>query len=133
MTRLVPRLLGDVGDWFDVPALWPRSSLFRVEEYQEGDDYVIRAEMPGLDPDKDVTVSVSGGVLEISAQRREEKAGRRHSEFHYGTMHRSVTLPAGTVEDKISARYDKGVLEIRIPVAEPATAGRTIAVESGSQ
>jgi HSP20 family protein len=47
--------------------------LIRVDEYQDGGSLVIRAEMPGIDPEEDVEVTVSGGMLHIHAERHEEE------------------------------------------------------------
>src|SRR5579864_1168575 len=99
------------------------TGYLRVEEFQDGDDLVVRAEMPGIDPDKDVEVSVSDGALHISAHREEKsetksKDGYR-SEFRYGSFARTLQLPAGMDEDTVKATYTDGVLEIRVPVGPP--------------
>ena len=91
----------------------------RVEEYRDGDDVVVRAELPGIDPDQDVEVSVADGILHIEAHREEqseqkEKDGYR-SEFRYGSFSRSFVLPANTDEENVSASYNDGVLEVRLP------------------
>ena len=51
----------------------PGEELIRVDEYREGDTQVIRAELPGIDPDKDVDLTVADGMLRIHAQRRVEE------------------------------------------------------------
>jgi HSP20 family protein len=113
-----------------------KEDVLRVEAYEEGDELVIRAEMPGIDPAKDVDISVADGLLTIKAERREEnkqedKAGYR-SEFRYGMFRRSVELPAGVKEDDIKASYVDGILEVRVPAAEPAApAVRKIPVSYG--
>ncbi|NMI00333.1 Hsp20/alpha crystallin family protein [Pseudonocardia acidicola] len=108
-------------------ALWPGEDILRVDEYREGDTLVIRADLPGIDPDKDVTVSVSDGVLRIDAQRsheeKVEKRGYRRQELRYGSFHRALTLPEGVTDADVCATYTNGVLEIRIPMPEaPAPA-----------
>jgi HSP20 family molecular chaperone IbpA len=111
-------------DWLDSP--WSAAlsygpvHTFRVEDYTEDGTYTIRAELPGLDPEKDVEVTVESGMLTIHAERREETKADRHSEFKYGSLTRSVTLPQGTDPDKITASYDKGILKVTIPVPEGA-------------
>lgn len=97
--------------------------LMRVEEILEDETLVIRAEMPGIDPEKDVDISVSDGFLHIHAEREErteeERQNGYRSEFRYGTFERSLELPEGTVESDITASYKDGILEVRVP-APPA-------------
>lgn len=102
------------GDW-DSPGM-------RVEEYQDGSTLVVKAEMPGIDPEQDVDVSVSDGVLHIKAERQErtehkDKSGYR-TEFRYGSFTRDIPLPNGSQDADVSASYRDGVLEVRVPVAE---------------
>lgn len=129
MRALVPRLFSDVGDWFDAEFPQLGTHPIRVEDYQEDGRYVLRAELPGLDPDSDVKVTVDAGVLTVQAQRTEETKDRYHSEFHYGALRRSVTLPSAAEEDKISAKYEHGILEVVVPLRGPAPQGRAIPVE----
>ncbi len=101
----------------------------KVEQFQDGSTLVVRAEVPGIDPDKDVDVSVSDGMLHIKAER-EEKAEHRsktgyRSEFRYGSFSRSVALPAGAREEDITATYKDGVLEVRAPAVAPTAAEST--------
>lgn len=102
--------------------------MIKIEQYQEGDSMVIRAELPGVDPDKDVQIEVVDDALLISAERteqHEETTGHTHrSEFRYGSLTRSVPIPRGVDESKISATYRDGLLEIRmVTPAGSATAG----------
>ena len=73
------------------------SNLMRVEEFVEGDTCVIRAELPGIDPDKDVEISVSDGIMHLQAVRRERSEDERpdgyRSEFRYGSLERRFRLP----------------------------------------
>ncbi len=101
------------------------ASSIKVEQFMDGSTLVVRAEVPGIDPDKDVDVSVSDGMLHIRAQREEKsehksKSGYR-SEFRYGSFTRSVSLPPGAKEEDITAAYKDGVLEVRAPAAAPKT------------
>jgi len=108
-------------------------SWLRVEEYQEGETLVVRAEVPGIDPEQDVEITLSGNQLHIGAKREEKsehkgKHGYR-SEFRYGTFSRSVTVPAGVSPDDVQASYHDGVLEVRVPLpAEPVTGSRKIPI-----
>jgi len=105
------------------------NQTFRVEDYTDNGTYMIRAELPGIDPDQDVEVTVDAGTLTIRAERREESKQDRHSEFRYGSLTRSVSLPDGADVDKITAKYDKGILEVTVPVpAQAKTGPRQISV-----
>lgn len=101
------------------------SAPIRVEEFVDGKTLVVRAEMPGVDPDKDVEITISDGYLNIRAERQEKEEhqdkGSYRSEFRYGSFSRSVMLPEGVKEEDIKASYTDGVLEVRTPLPEPAT------------
>lgn len=102
---------------------WPAEDLIHVDEYRDGTTQVIRADLPGIDPDKDVEVTVADGMVRISAERKvedksQDKGFIRH-ELHYGRLTRTLPLAEGAGEGDITASYKDGVLEIRVPVAEP--------------
>src|SRR5215468_1389178 len=123
----------DMMDLLEAPWTFLRpvsSHPVRVEDFVRDGRYVIRAELPGIDPDKDLEVSVARGILRINAERREEFTDSRRSEFHYGTFSRSVTLPAGADEAHIEAIYGHGILEVAVKLAEDAAdkTGRKIPV-----
>src|SRR3954451_1798987 len=85
---------------------------------------VVKAEVPGIDPDKDVDITLVGNELQIDVRHEEksehkDKRGYR-SEFRYGTFSRTVTVPGPVDEKDIRASYNDGVLEVRIPVPEEA-------------
>jgi len=121
MTSLVPRLWSELSEWFEQDSLLLRgTNTIRLEDHMTDTEYKIRAELPGVDPEKDVQVSVSDGVLTIRAERREEKQARHRSEFRYGSFERSVRLPSNAEEQGIRADYSKGILEITVPLrAQP--------------
>lgn len=97
--------------------------MIRVEEFTEGDELVVRAELPDIDPDKDVEVTVVDHVLHISAERSEtsEETGRHfhRRELRTGSFARSIPLPASVDDQQVRASYKDGILEVR--VAMPAT------------
>ncbi|GAA3515029.1 Hsp20/alpha crystallin family protein [Actinocatenispora rupis] len=122
----------DLWDWFDWPARLPwHTPPIRVEDSLEGDRYVIRAELPGIDPATDLRVTVGHGVLGIHTERRSTATAHRHAEFSYGTFDRTVSLPDGTDEDSVTARYDNGVLEISMHVAGTRSQPRSVPVDTG--
>ena len=117
-----PSLLPD-RPFFDFERGWAdllAETTIRVEEFQENGQMVIRAEVPGADPDKDIEITKTDSSLRISVQRRKEaKTDTRHhyrSEFQYGSFVRTISLPAGTAEQDIKADYHDGILEVRIPM-----------------
>lgn len=112
----------EVFDWLEPPwtILRPAAAGMRVEDYVKDGTYVLRAELPGVDPEKDIEVTVSKGVLTISAHRQEKTEGKHRSEFHYGSFGRSVTLPEGADEDHIRASYDSGILEVAVTLKDQA-------------
>ncbi|MDF5756293.1 Hsp20/alpha crystallin family protein [Spongiactinospora sp. TRM90649] len=111
-------LFPELFEWLQAPWGVARTgeAAIRVEDYVDDGDYVVRAELPGLDPDKDVEITVSGGVLQLHAERREERKQEHHSEFRYGSLSRSLTLPRGVKADDVKATYDKGILTVTVPM-----------------
>jgi HSP20 family molecular chaperone IbpA len=86
----------------------------RAEEYVEDGIYVIRADLPGVDPARDIEVSISADAVEIKAIRRDDLKGRRHGEIAYGLFRRVLTLPDRADRDTLTTRYSNGVLEVAI-------------------
>jgi HSP20 family protein len=105
---------------------WLAEDLIRVDQYREEGTLVVRAELPGIDPEKDVELTVTDGMLHIAAERRveereESKDYLRH-ELKVGSFTRALPLPEGVSESDITASYKDGILEIRIPIPEAAPA-----------
>lgn len=98
------------------------------------DAYVLRADLPGLDP-SEVTIELQDRVLTISGERREERElGYHRVERSFGAFRRSLTLPEGVDADAISASFDKGVLTVQVPKPEERKPRRVqIAVEGTAQ
>ncbi|MGL5810893.1 MAG: Hsp20/alpha crystallin family protein [Nocardioides sp.] len=121
LTRFKLNPVAEMLNWLDAePPLSTRglglSPFVRVEDFVEDGVYVVRAEVPGIDPDKDLQVTLDNDVLTIRGERRQEQRDREHREFHYGSFSRSLRLPTGTRADDITAAYADGVLELRAPV-----------------
>jgi HSP20 family molecular chaperone IbpA len=100
----------------------------RVEQLFRGGALVIRAELPGIDPDTDVHVAISGGRLYLHVDRPQQKREQAHTEFRYGRLSRSVALPPGAILDSATARYERGLLEVTLAMGEPDRTGRLISV-----
>jgi HSP20 family molecular chaperone IbpA len=110
-------LFPDVFEWLEpsFTVLRPfAAQTMRTEEYIEKGRYVVRAELPGIDPEKHAEVTASKGILTIHAERHDEATSKHHSEFRYGSFTRHVALPAAADESDIQASYDNGILEVSV-------------------
>jgi HSP20 family molecular chaperone IbpA len=107
-----------------------------VESHREGDDAVIRVELPGVDVAKDVTVEVKGRLLVVAGERRDEREesseGRRLSEFRYGSFRRTFRLAPHVTAEAVTAAYDAGVLTVRVAGAFAETEGHQVAIATGT-
>jgi HSP20 family protein len=123
----------DIFDWLESPLAVVRplaGNPLAVEDYIKDDRYVLRAELPGIDPEKDLEVTVSDGVLTIKAERLDETEGAHRSEFRYGAFTRSVPLPANADEQHIQASYGNGILEVTVQLKETGKAQQRIPVRT---
>ncbi len=118
-------------EWLEAPMAGWRGfgPLIRIEDFVAGGRYVVRAELPGVDPGKDIEVHVGNGVLTIRTERSEETKKRHRGEFHYGSFERTVRLPRGADEGDVKASYGNGILEVSIGHAG-AKPERRITVET---
>ncbi|WP_168200832.1 Hsp20/alpha crystallin family protein [Allokutzneria sp. NRRL B-24872] len=109
----MPEVLHRLKNGFPFTLFTARQQL-RLEDRVTDDDYVLRAELPGVNPD-DIKVTVKGGDLSIEAERTDEKQEKTYSEFHYGAVKRTVSLPPSVNPSAVEARYEGGILEVRMP------------------
>jgi HSP20 family protein len=119
-------------DWYK-----PATSGFNpaAEIVKDGEDAVVRLELPGVDVEKDVNVEVDKGRLVIHGEHRDqyahdagEEAGRTLREIRYGSFRRSFQLPAHVTGEAIKASYDAGVLTVRVTGAYAGTQARRIEI-----
>ena len=103
-----------------------------AEIVKDGDDAVVRVELPGVDVEKDVNVEVDKGRLVIHGEHRdehsEEENGRTLREIRYGSFRRSFQLPAHVTGEAVTASYDDGVLTVRVAGAYTGTQAQRIAI-----
>ena len=94
----------------------PAMDLVETDEH-----FVLKADLPGL-TEADVNLEVEDNVLTISGERKAEHEDKREGyvrvERAFGAFRRSLTLPEGVDPEAVSARFEKGVLEVRIPKPE---------------
>ena len=132
-TTLIPRYPNDLlGRSLAELLRWPVFPLLgmtedfpmRLEEFVDDGHLVVRAELPGIDPDKDIRVLVDEGLLTITGERRSETKqndkGKHFSEIQYGSFSRTLPLPDGASEKDVTAAYHDGILEVRLALAKPA-------------
>jgi HSP20 family protein len=102
---------------------------------EEGEQYVLRADLPGVGED-DVSVELEDNVLTVSGERksehREQGDGFRRIERSSGSFSRSLTLPEGIDAEQIRARFEQGVLEVRVPKPEQRKP-RRVAIDVGGK
>jgi len=103
--------------------LWPKRISPRFDLAETGEAMEARMDVPGMKPE-DIDIQVSGNMLTISGERKEEKeekGEKRHRvERRWGSFSRCVMLPCAVQEDKIDAKYADGVLTITLPKTEEA-------------
>jgi HSP20 family protein len=125
MDRILAQMQRAMGAW---------SPAIEVRE-QEG-NLLITAELPGLRKE-DVKVHIDGDTLVLEGERKQEKEEKRegyyHSERNYGTYYRSIPLPEGAKTEQTAARFENGVLEVRIPTPEGRAKRQDIPIHEGSK
>jgi HSP20 family molecular chaperone IbpA len=118
LMRRDPRtMFPDLIEWFEEPFLTLRPYLgqpIRVEDFVEGDHYMVRAELAGIDPGKDVEITVGAGYLTIRAERHDMTEGKHRTEFRYGSFSRSLPLPGKANEEDVTATYRDGILTVSV-------------------
>ncbi|MEU8250634.1 Hsp20/alpha crystallin family protein [Nonomuraea sp. NPDC048916] len=122
-------LFPEIFDLLEAPFSGLRPSTIRFEDYVKNGRYVLRAELPGIDPDKDVEISLAAGILTIHAERRHEEKDAHRTEFRYGAFTRSIALPPNADEKDVKATYDQGILEVSVKLADKKQAGTRILVQ----
>lgn len=96
----------------------------KVDVVETKDAFIVKAELAGMDAG-DIDVSLTGSVLAIKGEKKEEKEENDHqhyySERHYGSFKRIFRLPGQVSEDGVEAAFDKGVLTVTVPKTSSAS------------
>ncbi|MBD3616354.1 MAG: Hsp20/alpha crystallin family protein [Gracilimonas sp.] len=112
-----------IDEVFEDALNWPRtsSSTFvpELNVYETDKEFEVSAALPGMNKD-DIEISFNAGMLTISGERKmeQEENGRRYHriESRFGKFNRSLPLPSDVIDqEKISAKYENGVLNVTIP------------------
>ena len=111
---------------FDAPATGGNGGALRrwmpaMDLVESGDHFVLRADLPGMS-EEDIKIELEDGTLTVSGERKAEhetsEEGYYRVERASGSFSRSLTLPKGVNADAVTAGFDRGVLEVRIPKPE---------------
>jgi HSP20 family protein len=124
--------------FFDGPVGGSRTTLRRfvpaMDLVETTDHYVLKTDLPGV-AEEDVKLEVQDNVLTVSGERRSESKDERDGyvriERAFGSFRRSLRLPKGVDAEGVTANFDKGVLEIRIPKPQESKPHR-VAIEVGA-
>ena len=121
----------------------PSGFVPAVEMLRDGQDVVVRVELPGVDVERDVSIEVDRGKLVVSGERRDSSEHRAEGvlvrELRYGQFRREFALPPGVSPEQIEASYDAGLLDVRVRsvvqpeptvVKVPISRGRSTTVEA---
>ena len=124
--------------FFDTPSTGnggntPRRWIPAMDLVETDGHFVLKADLPGL-AEEDVNLEVEDNVLTVSGERQAEHEDKREGyvrvERSYGAFRRSLTLPEGVDPEGVTARFDKGVLEVHIPKPEQRKP-RRVAIQVG--
>jgi len=132
--RELDTLQGDVNRLFDSffgrrgdATAGARRWVPAMDLVETGDSLVLRADLPGMDRD-DIEVEVKDGVLTVSGERKAEheteREGYHRVERSFGRFSRSLGLPRGVDPGAVTASFERGVLEVRLPKPEERKATR---------
>ncbi len=108
-----------------------RLSVPAVDVYEKDNEIVVKAQLPGCKKE-DIEVTIQDNVLTIKAQRKQEEQveedGYYRREIAYGSVVRTIPLPVAVDEEKVTARFEDGVLTIRAPKLEQEPSGRKVEI-----
>jgi HSP20 family protein len=109
---------------FDTPQ--PAGSAMRrwmpaMDLVESDESFVLRADLPGLS-EEDIKIEFEDGTLTVSGERKAEHESKSEGYYRveraFGSFSRSLTLPQGIDPEAVTANFDRGVLEVRIPKPE---------------
>lgn len=123
--RELASLQSEMSRWMngmlDGPGRVTQSWVPALDVWETPTEVVYGFDLPGI-PEESITIEVKDDTLSISAERTKTEEtsedGFYRFERRYGTFARAVGLPQGIDQDQIAARYENGVLEIRVPKPE---------------
>lgn len=140
LTRLDPfSLIDDVFQHVRTPltsqAGKPAGYVPAADARREDNDLIIAVDLPGIDPDNDVSVELTngGGTLTVSGERKHHHEAEGLREVRYGRFSRSLNLPEKVSQEVVSADYEAGVLTVRVAGIYAEEQPRKIQITSGQE
>lgn len=129
MTEEMERIFRDIGQVRESngDALWAPA----VEVSEREGNYVVRAELPGLEPE-DIKLEIDNDALVLQGERKVEREGVRRTQIRCRRFYRSIPLPEGANTEEIRANFDNGILEVTVPVPERKTRRKQIPIQTSS-
>jgi HSP20 family protein len=107
-----------------------RRRSFQIEQFERAGRYVVRAQVPGLDPKNEIGVMVADNEVTIEVRWPVRWPGPVDGAFHYEPVRRTVLLPRGAKDETLTASYDRGgILELSVELTRPAVIGRMVPVQ----
>ncbi|HKZ20234.1 MAG TPA: Hsp20/alpha crystallin family protein [Acidimicrobiia bacterium] len=95
-----------------------------IDMRRQDGDLVVTVELAGIDPEKDLDITIEDDVLLIKGQKTEETESKDEDRFirerRYGSFERRIALPDGVEPNNVKASYDNGVLTVKVPVPTPS-------------
>lgn len=126
INRLMERMMQPVGEELQAFRSFP------VDVSETEDDVVVRAELPGFEKE-DISTKVTENTMEISARKKQRKIERTEKSYReerkFGAMQRFLTLPARVEYGKADAKFENGVLTVKLPKKEKKKIGKEIKVK----
>jgi HSP20 family protein len=110
----------------------PTPVTIKMDVIETENGYVVHSEMPGVKKE-DIDVAIEGNQVTITAEVKRESAKKEgdrllRSERYFGNVYRSFTLPAELDESACEAKYDNGVLELKL-VTKAAAPGKRLVIQ----
>jgi HSP20 family protein len=110
--------------------LWSRAEEMEVKPpivdvFEEKDDIVVKAELPGIEKDN-IEVNLTDHTLTIKGEKKKEEEIKEENYYRaersYGSFLRTLDLPRDVRADQVKASFKNGILEVRMPKTEEAKA-----------
>jgi HSP20 family protein len=136
MQRVLQRSFDDAFSGVPTAVSEAASMSVRLDVKEDDKAYTVTADLPGL-KESDVDVTFDAGVLTIRGEKKVERDEKKDTwhlvERSYGSFARQISLPAGIQDDRIEAKFDKGVLTITLPKeTEAQKSAKKIAIKNGA-